>query len=275
MTRLAHLLHQGDGVSLDLKESFAWFLKAARMGDAEAANSVGVCYLQGLGTPSNPRLARRWFVKAAEEGADQASGNAGQCYHLGLGGRKDLDKALEWYERGVEAGQPDAMNGLGVLMKEGQGIPQDLPGGVDLFRRSAEPGHANGQYQGDRIRPSRRGRESRGVFRVGAGSAEELGRSRPPVSRGSGARLAVRAVQLCPVPGEWNGDAGESGAGPSLVRQGRGPRECHGGRGRFTSRGYNGKQVLRGSFAPSGADVRFGRKPTADAVGYCLSVLRT
>ncbi len=67
----------GRGVTQNLAEARAWYLKAAEQGNAEAELSLGLVYARGEGVPKDFSEARKWFLKSANHG------NAKAKYYLG------------------------------------------------------------------------------------------------------------------------------------------------------------------------------------------------
>lgn len=58
----------GRGVKQNYREAYNLYCKAALMGDADAAYSMGFMYFNGRGVPRNLSLALHWFKRAAAGG---------------------------------------------------------------------------------------------------------------------------------------------------------------------------------------------------------------
>ena len=56
----------------NMKEAYAWFLKAAEAGFPDAMSNVGVMLYSGRGCPKDEARARQWLEKAAAAGVAQA-----------------------------------------------------------------------------------------------------------------------------------------------------------------------------------------------------------
>ena len=56
-------------------EAANWYRKAAKQGDKEAQNNLGVLFLNGEGVPQDKSEAEFWFRKAAEQGVEAAQNN--------------------------------------------------------------------------------------------------------------------------------------------------------------------------------------------------------
>ncbi|OAD23040.1 Sel1 domain protein repeat-containing protein [Candidatus Thiomargarita nelsonii] len=58
-----------------LTKTSKWVRQAAKQGDREAQNTLGLMYSKGEGVKQNLRLAKKWFKKAATLGHVQAQSN--------------------------------------------------------------------------------------------------------------------------------------------------------------------------------------------------------
>lgn len=63
----------GTDAKKDLKESFAWYLKAAKQSHAPSQYKVGLFFEKGMGTAKNIDSAMIWYKKAKANGSNQAS----------------------------------------------------------------------------------------------------------------------------------------------------------------------------------------------------------
>lgn len=66
--KMALVYEHGRGVRQDMQQAYRLYCKAALMGDAIAAYSIGFMYFNGRGLPRNPGLAVYWYGKAAQVG---------------------------------------------------------------------------------------------------------------------------------------------------------------------------------------------------------------
>jgi TPR repeat protein len=58
---------------INLKEAYNWYIKAAKMGDADAMLMLGWLHYSGkVFGSSNLKKAKEWFSKAADKGVDEA-----------------------------------------------------------------------------------------------------------------------------------------------------------------------------------------------------------
>lgn len=92
--------------------------RLAKVGDATAANHLGVCYEKGTnGLAVNLGQAVHWYTIAARAGSGLALHNLGDCYRKGRGVKADSWKAFEYYQKaaatGLAKGYEDVGDSLG------------------------------------------------------------------------------------------------------------------------------------------------------------------
>ena len=90
------------------EQAFEWSMKAAKQGDAEAQNQIGMMYHNGIGTTLNYEKAFEWLLKAAEQGYSTAQYNVALMYYYGKGTNKNPDKAFEWFTKALKQGNAEA-----------------------------------------------------------------------------------------------------------------------------------------------------------------------
>lgn len=82
---------------------------AARSGNAEAEELIGVMYAMGLGVARNDKRAFEWYLRAAMKGHPGAQSGVGWYYEVGRGmPAPDLVRAYMWYVLSAIGGDPDA-----------------------------------------------------------------------------------------------------------------------------------------------------------------------
>lgn len=82
---------------------------AARSGNAEAEELIGVMYAMGLGVVRDDRRAFEWYLRAALKGHAGAQSGVGWYYEVGRGiEAPDLIRAYMWYVLSAIGGDPDA-----------------------------------------------------------------------------------------------------------------------------------------------------------------------
>ncbi len=84
-------------------------LPAARSGNAEAEELIGVMYALGLGVKRDDIRAFDWYLRASLKGHPGAQSGIGWYYEVGRGMLEpDLIRAYTWYVLSAIGGDPDA-----------------------------------------------------------------------------------------------------------------------------------------------------------------------
>mgnify|MGYP001347750888 FL=1 len=84
-------------------------LPAARSGNAEAEELIGVMYAMGLGVKRDDIRAFEWYLRASLKGHPGAQSGIGWYYEVGRGlPAPDLVRAYTWYVLSAIGGDPDA-----------------------------------------------------------------------------------------------------------------------------------------------------------------------
>lgn len=81
---------------------------AARSGNADAEELIGVMYAMGLGVERDDRRAFEWYLRSSMKGHPGAQSGVGWYYEVGRGVAKDLVRAYMWYVLSAIGGDPDA-----------------------------------------------------------------------------------------------------------------------------------------------------------------------
>lgn len=82
---------------------------AARSGNADAEELIGVMYALGLGVEQDLIRAFDWYLRSAMKGHPGAQSGVGWYYELGIGmPEPDLVRAYTWYVLSAIGGDPDA-----------------------------------------------------------------------------------------------------------------------------------------------------------------------
>ena len=101
------------------EEALEAFWPAARSGNAEAEEWIGVIYALGLGVEKDEARAFEWYLRAAMKGHPGAQSGVGWYYELGLGmPAPDLVRAYMWYTLSAIGGDPDAAISLEEVVKK-------------------------------------------------------------------------------------------------------------------------------------------------------------
>lgn len=144
--RLAEIYKKGIlGVSKNQKESFKWYLIAAKGGHYDAAFYVALSYANGNGIDKNYVEAVRWYKIAAEHGSSSAMNNLAVCYENGHGVEKDEKKAFSLYLKAAEAGGLIAANNVSVCYQKGTGTEVNPQQALFWKEKAAEDGNSKAQ----------------------------------------------------------------------------------------------------------------------------------
>jgi len=91
------------------QEAMQELLPAARSGNAEAEELIGVMYASGLGVERDDIRAFEWYLRASLKGHAGAQSGIGWYYEVGRGmPEPDLIRAYMWYVLSAIGGDPDA-----------------------------------------------------------------------------------------------------------------------------------------------------------------------
>lgn len=95
------------------------FLPAARSGNADAEELIGVLYALGLGVERDDTRAFEWYLRASMKGHPGAQSGIGWYYEVGRGiAGIDLVRAYMWYTLSAIGGDPDAAISLEEVVKK-------------------------------------------------------------------------------------------------------------------------------------------------------------
>ena len=93
----------------DYAAAMEQLLPAARAGNAEAEELIGVMYASGLGVERDDIRAFEWYLRASMKGHPGAQSGVGWYYEVGRGmPAPDLVRAYMWYVLSAIGGDPDA-----------------------------------------------------------------------------------------------------------------------------------------------------------------------
>lgn len=93
----------------EFEAAFRELWPAARSGNADAEELIGIMYAMGLGVKQDYQRAFDWYLRSAMKGHPGAQSGVGWYYELGLGmPAPDLVRAYMWYVLSAIGGDPDA-----------------------------------------------------------------------------------------------------------------------------------------------------------------------
>ena len=91
------------------EEAYQELWPAARSGNADAEELIGVMYALGLGVARDDVRAFEWYLRSAMKGHPGAQSGVGWYYEIGRGmPTPDLVRAYMWYVLSSIGGDPDA-----------------------------------------------------------------------------------------------------------------------------------------------------------------------
>ena len=91
------------------KQAMEELIPAARSGNAEAEELIGVMYAMGLGVERDEIRGCDWDLRSAMKGHTGAQSGVGWYYEVGIGmPAPDLVRAYAWYVLSAIGGDPDA-----------------------------------------------------------------------------------------------------------------------------------------------------------------------
>jgi TPR repeat protein len=100
------------------EEAMAEFLPAARSGNADAEELIGVMYAMGLGVERDDERAFEWYLRASMKGHPGAQSGIGWYFEVGRGTAVDLVRAYLWYGLSTIGGDPDAAISIEEVAKK-------------------------------------------------------------------------------------------------------------------------------------------------------------
>ncbi len=116
----------------EFPEAFALLEPAARAGNADAEELIGVMYAMGLGVEQDDVRAFEWYLRSAMKGHPGAQSGVGWYFETGRGiAAPDFVRAYLWYTLSAIGGDPDARLTLEDL------VPRMTPEQIEQGRRLA------------------------------------------------------------------------------------------------------------------------------------------
>jgi len=143
METIGTFYENGVGVAPNYSTAFNWYKKAAEAGRAEALFRLGICYETGFGAAVDPQAALAAFQKASDLKMGAASYKLAAIYLGGVLIPPDSKKAVAYLQTALANGHAVAANELGVIYLQGRlDQPLDTDKALEMFLKSAELGNA-------------------------------------------------------------------------------------------------------------------------------------
>ncbi len=117
---LAEIEHARDLMEAGrFEEAYKELWPAARSGNADAEELIGVMYALGLGVARDDERAFDWYLRSAMKGHPGAQSGVGWYYEIGRGmPAPDLVRAYLWYALSAIGGDPDAAISIEEVVKK-------------------------------------------------------------------------------------------------------------------------------------------------------------
>ena len=140
---LARAYENGQGITVDIRESIRWLKSAAKNGHTEALFHLGLAFKRGIAVDQDSSTAVECFLKGAEKGNIQCQCALADAYRDGRGVTKDEEAAISWYIKAAEQGSANAQYRLGRMYRYGNGVPRSIETAIQYFSAAASQGHSD------------------------------------------------------------------------------------------------------------------------------------
>ena len=132
--------YNGDGKEKNIDEAIKHFKIAAKAGNLEAMNNLGVVYSKEE-QYRNLELAIEWLTKASKLGNAQSTLNLGKLSYYKDYGQVDNKKALGYFKQATEQGSIDAALLLGDAYYFGERVERDYTKAIEYLSIAANGGN--------------------------------------------------------------------------------------------------------------------------------------
>lgn len=122
----------------DEREALRWLQKAAEMGHSKAQYELGCCYRWGKTVKKNEKLALTWIRKSAENGHDRAQYTLANYYLEDQNNSSRVKEAVKWFRKAAVQGLSCAQLQLANCYYEGIGVSQDYAKAVKWYMEAAK-----------------------------------------------------------------------------------------------------------------------------------------
>ncbi|KAJ3365239.1 hypothetical protein GGF32_009744 [Allomyces javanicus] len=118
--------------------SHTWYRRAARAGNALAANALGFTYKDGRGVPRDLTAAASWFRRSAEFGNAESQCILRKMLSVGAGIPHQLDESFKWLLSAAEQYEVGAMVLVGNAYQYRHGVRENAVEAVWWYVRAAK-----------------------------------------------------------------------------------------------------------------------------------------
>ena len=133
----------GEGTEKDMAKAYAYFQKAADLGNPESLCSLGNMQRMGLGTERNDEKSLQSFKAAAEKKAPCGLRLLGEITLGGNGVEKNTEQGFSLIRECAEMGDAECRHDMGVLLQNGIGAEKNIFEAVKWYKRAASQGNVN------------------------------------------------------------------------------------------------------------------------------------
>ncbi|MET1411520.1 tetratricopeptide repeat protein [Roseibium sp. HPY-6] len=113
-----HFSNEVNGDDFAPETALIWFKKAARFGNTDALNSIGLLHQNKMIEGHSMEQAYDYLLQAAKAGHSDAAGSVGWHLKNGLGVERDIFAAEDWFLRSLEGGSRWSSLNLAMLYVE-------------------------------------------------------------------------------------------------------------------------------------------------------------
>jgi uncharacterized protein len=119
---------------------------AIKLGNANAMNTLGNLYLNGVTVTKNVDSAIYWYKKSASAGYSTSCLILGNLYREDKKVLQDFKEAVKYYTLGVKLNNASCKNMLAYMYYKGFGTTQDYNKAFSLYKETANLGNQNAMY---------------------------------------------------------------------------------------------------------------------------------
>lgn len=121
--QLGMVYANGNGVELNYKEAFIWIKKAADSGHIQSMRTLSWLYANGFGVEQSDEKAQETSIKLAELGEAKDQYFLASLYQSGLYGMQpDSEKMISWYYKSAQQHYARAQYALAKIILKGVDI---------------------------------------------------------------------------------------------------------------------------------------------------------
>jgi TPR repeat protein len=139
-------LHGRGGAPRRPEVAVRWLKRAAAQRHDDAQLLLAVLHQRGEGVPVDLSESFRLARQVADRGHRHGMGLVAESYEHGRGVKPDMAQAIYWYRRAAEAGEPISQTRLGYLYLTGRGVKTDRAQAGLWLERAAVQYHAPAFY---------------------------------------------------------------------------------------------------------------------------------